>query len=97
MHCRKSLLFFGNKTWKKKLRESCLDVNMDSFESAETCELERLCIQSNVEVILPKTNFGLSWDDKLILLRNLNGQQMDKKKKSMIKTFKDAFNTDIKK
>ena len=53
--------------------------------------------QTYTQVILPKTNFGLSWDDKLILLRNLNGQQMDKKKKSMIKTFKDAFNTDIKK
>ena len=39
MHCRKSLLFFGNDTWKKKSTESCFDVTMGSFDGAEICEL----------------------------------------------------------
>ena len=53
-------------------------------------------IQSNLENILPKTNFGLYRDDGLILLRNLNGQQMDKKRKAVIKIFKDiGFSIDI--
>ena len=53
-------------------------------------------IQSNLENILPKTNFGLYRDNGLILLRNLNGQQMDKKGKAVIKIFKDiAFSIDI--
>ena len=35
-------------------------------------------------------------DDGLILLRNLNGQQMDKKRKTIIKIFKDiGFSIDI--
>ena len=54
---------------------------MGSFDGSEICELVRLYIQSNLENILPKTNFGLYQDDCLILLRNLNGQQMEKKEK----------------
>ena len=96
MHCKKSLLFFGNETWKKKSTESCFDVTMGSFDGAEICELVGLYIQSNLENILPKTNFGLCRDDGLIRLRNLNGQQMDKKRKTIIKIFKDiGFSIDI--
>ena len=69
---------------------------MGSFDGAEICELVGLYIQSNLENILPKTNFGLYQDDGLILLRNLNGQQMDKKRKAIIKIFKDiGFSIDI--
>ena len=82
MHCRKSLLFFGNETWKKKSAESCFDVTMGSFGGAEICELVGLYIQSNLESILSKTNFGLYRDDGLSLIRNLNGQQTDKKRKT---------------
>ena len=39
MHCRKSLLFFGNEAWKKKSTECCFDVTMGSFDGAEICEL----------------------------------------------------------
>ena len=82
MHCGKSLLFFGSETWKKKSTESCFDVTMGSFDGAEICELVGLYIQSNLENILPKTNFGLYRDDGLILLGNLNGQQVDKKRRN---------------
>ena len=46
MHCRKSLLFIGNETWKKKSTESCFDVTMSSFDGAEICQTY---IQSNLE------------------------------------------------
>ena len=76
--------------------ESCFDVTMGSFDGAEICELVGLNIQSNLENILPKTNFGLYQDDGLILLRNLNGQQMVKKRKTIIKMFKYIdFSIDI--
>ena len=39
--------------------------------------------------ILPKTNFGLYQNDGFILLGNLNGQRMNKKRKFLIKIFKD--------
>ena len=96
MHCRKSLRFFGNKGRRKKSEESCLDVTMCSFDGAEICELAGLYIQPNLENILSKTNFGLYRNDGLILLRNLNGQHMDKKRKAIIRIFQDiGFSIDI--
>ena len=89
MHCRKCLLFFGNEAWKKKSTKSCFDVTMSSFDGAQICELVGLYIPSNVENTLPKTNFGLHRDNGLIHLRNLNGQQMDKKRKTIINIFQD--------
>ena len=59
---------------------------MGSFDGTKICELVGLYIHSNLGNMLPKTNFVLCRDDGLILLRN---QQMDKKKKTSIKTFKD--------
>ena len=73
-HCRKSLLFSDNKTWKKNSTESCFDAKMGSFDGAEVCELGGLYMQSKLEQILPKSNFGLYRDDGLALLRTLNGQ-----------------------
>ena len=69
---------------------------MGSFDGAEICELARLSIQSNLEKILPKTNFELYRHDRLILLRNLNSQHMDKKRETIIRTFTDiGFSIDI--
>ena len=63
---------------------------MPSYDSAEISELIELYIQSNLEIIFPKTNYGLDQDDGLILLRNLNDQQMEKKTKTNITVFKDS-------
>ena len=96
MHCRKSLLIFSFETWRKKSTERYFDVTMGSFDSAEICELAGLYIVSNLENILLKTNFELYQDDVLILLRKLNGQQIAKKRKTVIKIFKDIdFGIDI--
>ena len=59
---------------------------MGSFDGAEICELIELYIQSNLENILPKTNFGIYWHDGLILSRNLNCQQMEKNSLKFSKT-----------
>ena len=48
-HCRKSLLFSDNKTWKKKSTDSCFDITMGSFDQAEICELVGLYVQSKLE------------------------------------------------
>ena len=58
-HCCKSLLFSDNKTGKKKATDACFDVIMGGFDGAEICELVGLYIQSKLEKILPKSNFGL--------------------------------------
>ena len=64
----------------KRNQQKVADVTMGSFNAAEICELVGLYIQSILENILSTTNFVLYQDDGLILLRNLNGQQMDKKR-----------------
>ena len=58
-YCHKSFLLSDNKTWKKKLADSCFDVTMVDFEGAEICELVGLYVHSKIEKILPKSNFGL--------------------------------------
>ena len=69
---------------------------MGSFDGAEICELVGLYIQSKLEKILPKLNFGLYRDDGLALLRNLNGQETEKVRKNIIRVFKDiAFSLEI--
>ena len=78
----------------KRNQQKAADVTMDSFEGAKICDLVGLYIQSNLENILLKTNFGLCWDDGLILFRNLNGQQIDKNRKTITK--KSDYNVDLK-
>ena len=96
MQCRHSLLFFENESRKKKSKENYFDVTMLCFDSAEICELSGLYIRWSLENILLKTNFGLYQDRGLILLRKLNGQQMDKRRKTFSKIFKEiAFGIDI--
>ena len=69
---------------------------MGSFDRAEICELVGLYIQSKLEKILPKSNFGLYRDDGLALLRNLNAQQTEKIRKNIIGVFKDiGFSLEI--
>ena len=67
----------------RKRHEQKAALTMGSFDGAELVGLEGLYIQSNLENILSKTNFGLYRCDGLILLRNFNGQQMDKKKEKL--------------
>ena len=69
---------------------------MGSFDGAEICEVVGLYIQSKLEQILPKSNFGLYRDDGLALLRNFKGQETVKVRKNIIGVFKDiGFSLDI--
>ena len=71
------------------MTDSYFDITMGSFNGAEICKLVGLYIQSKLEKILPKSNFGLYRDDELALLRSLNRQQTDKVRKITIRVFKN--------
>ena len=86
-HCRKSLLFSNKEAWKKKYTDSSFDVTMGSYGGAEICELVGIYTLSKLKNITSKDDIGLYRDDGLILLRELNGQQIDKIRKN-IKVFK---------
>ena len=76
-HCRKSLLFSNNEAWKKKQTESCFDVTMGSFDGAEVCELVGIYILCFLAKLINKKDCGLYRDDGLLILRNVNGHQID--------------------
>ena len=65
--------------WSAFWFKSSLRISFSCLSCKKKLALQRihfttLYIQSNLESIFPKTNFGLYRNDGLILLRNLNGQ-----------------------
>ena len=81
---------------KRKKTESSFDVRMGSYDGAEICELVGIDILTRLATIIKKSDCGLYRDDGLVILRNVNGQQIDRTRKNLIKIFKDVgFSTDI--
>ena len=95
-HCRKFLLFSNSEAWRKKQTESCFDVTMESFDGAEVCELVGVYILCFLAKVTNKKDCGLYRDDGLLILRNLNGQQINRMRKNVLKIFKDInFTIDV--
>ena len=88
-HCRKSLLFFDNAPWKKKSTHECFDVTMGSFDGAEICELVGLFILNELTELMPNQDIGLYRDDGLSIIRNSTGPKADRKRKEIIRKFKE--------
>ena len=81
---------------EKKGTESCFDVTLGSYDGVEVCELVGIYILTRLAAIVKKSDNGLSMDAGLVILRNANGQQINRTRKNIIKIFKDAgFSTDI--
>ena len=94
-HCRKSLLFYENEAWKKKKTDSCFDVTMGSYDGAEICEFLGIYIITRLVAIIKKSYCVLYRYDSLVILHNVNGQQIDRTRKNIVKIFKDfGFSTD---
>ena len=89
-HCRKSLLFYDNETWKKKTTHDCFDVTIGSYDGAEICELIGLFILDSLSSIINKY-VGLYHDDGLLVLRNANGRTTDKTRKSPTRSRMTSF------
>ena len=70
---------------------------MGSYVGAEICELVGIYILSRLSNIIDKNDCGLYRDDRLLVLRNVNGQKLDRIRKKVIQLFKDCgFLIDIK-
>ena len=76
-HYQKSLLFSNNEAWKKKQTESCFDATIGSFEGVEVCEPVGIYILYFLAKLINKNDCGLCRDEELLILRNVNGQQID--------------------
>ena len=73
---RKSLLFYGNETWKKKDADTTFDVTMGSYDGADLCELIGIYIQSLLTNIIQKMIWGLYREDGLFILRKTNNKHI---------------------
>ena len=69
---------------------------MVSYDGAEIYELVGIYVLSRLATIIKNSDCGLYRDYGLVILRNVNGQQIDRPRKNFIKIFKDVgFSIDI--
>ena len=61
---------------------------MEIFDGAEVCQLVGIYILCSLAKLINKEDCGLYRDDGLLILRNVNGQQIDRIRKKITKTLK---------
>ena len=71
----------------KKGSTSTFDVTMGSYDGAEICELVGLFILERLGETFGHENIELYRDDGLAALKNVNGRQADKSRKTLIEIF----------
>ena len=63
---------------------------MGCYDGAEICELVGIHIQNKLCKLMNKNDFGLYRDDGLGILRNISGPEANRKRKNIIKIFKEC-------
>ena len=86
-NARDSLLFHDGKVWQKK--SGLFDVTMGAYDGAEVCELVGLFILDKMRSRFPELDSGLYRDDGLGVSKSISKCMMERKKKAIIKMFKD--------
>ena len=90
MQSRKTLLFHNQDPWIKRDGDEDFDVPMGCFDGAEICELTGSYLLYQLTNIIDKNSVGLYRDDGLGVLKNLSGPETERKKKAIVKLFKDC-------
>ena len=90
MHSRKTLLFWQDSTWVKKEGDEDFDIPMGCYDGAEICKLVGIYIQNKLYKLMNKKDFGLYRDEGLGILRNNPGPEADRKRKNIIKIYKEC-------
>ena len=90
MDSRKILLFWQDSAWVKKAGNEDFDIPMGCYDGTEICELVGIYIQKKLCKLMNKKDFGLYRDDGLGILRSTSGPEADRKRKSIIKIFKEC-------
>jgi len=90
MQSRKTLLFHKTEPCVKKSLEEDFDVPMGCYDGAEVCELVGSFILSKLSNVTRKENIGLYRDDGLGVFQNLPRSSIERKKKEIVKVFKDC-------
>ena len=85
----KTLLFSEKVPWVKKERDSDFDVPMGCYDGAEVCEIVgsyilKFCIRFILYLA------GLYKDDGLAIVRNVSDPEIKRKRKAIVKLFKEC-------
>ena len=90
MQSRKTLLFSEKVPQVKKEIDEDFDVPMGCYNDAEVCDIVGSYILNLLCNILDKDLVGLYRDDDLAIVRNLSGSEIERKRKAIIKLFKEC-------
>ena len=90
MQSRKTLLFSEKVPQVKKEIDEDFDVPMGCYNDAEVCDIVGSYILNLLCNILDKDLVGLYRDDDLAIVRNLSGPEIERKRKAIIKLFKEC-------
>ena len=90
MHSREILLFQNSKSWAKKDGNEDFDVSMGCYDGAKVCELEGPFILNQLGPVIDKNDTGFYWDDSLGIFRRVSKPIIERKKKLIVKTFKQC-------
>ena len=90
MQSRKTLLFSEKVPWVKKEKDENFDVPMGCYNSTEVSEIVGSYILNLLGNILDKDLAGLYRDDGLAIVRNLSSPEIERKRKAIIKLFKEC-------
>ena len=88
MQARKTLLFHDDTQWIKRSGNEEFDVPMGSYDGAEVCKLVGCFLLNKLGHVMDKRFVGLYRDGGLGVLRNYSGPASERKRKELIKVFK---------
>ena len=91
MQARKTLLFRHDIPWVKCSENEEFDLSMVSYDGAEVGELVGGFLLNKLSHVIDKRFVGLYRDDALAVLRNYSSLASERKRKEIIKVFKDCM------
>ena len=90
MDSKKILLFQNSEPWVKKDGNEDFDVPMGCYNRAEIGELVGSFILNQLGPVIDKNDIGLYRDDSLGIFRGISKPMTERKKKLIVKTFKQC-------
>ena len=87
---KEKLYYLTTNHGLKKTAEEKFDVPMGCYDGAEVCELVGTYILNKFKNVTNKGNIGLYCDDGLGIFQNVPKTEIERKKKQVVKVFKDC-------
>ena len=90
MHSRKILLLRNSKPWVKKDGNEDFDVSVGCYDGVDICELVGSFILNQLGPAINKNDIDLYRDDGLRIFRGILKPMIERKKKTIVNTFKQC-------